>query len=1001
MTSEIRANKQTNRAGLGTVTYADTGIIVSGIVTANSLGGIGHINLGSNIQLGNAGIITASSYRGDGSQLTGIDAGIPGISTTGISTFRDVQVGGAITCTGTIVNKIDATTENSVIIGLEAADLNTNNDNCVFIGYKAGYKNGTGTNSNIFIGTNAGGGYGGTIGSQNVMIGGGCGTFMYGGANYNTALGQGAGYYNNKSYCVSIGGHAGASRGQYNTAIGGRANGEGHQMDTNYMTYPNNNDATQWGDNNICIGYQSNTPHSEADNYIVIGNSKNTNFVVGTLGVEVTAGVTTHSGSVVVGAGVSVVGIVTAANFVKADGSAVGGVVSDAQNNTVGGTNAGDSFSGTSATNNTLFGYNAGTAINSGDYNTVFGGNSGKLVTSGTNNTILGYAVAINLTTGGNNCAVGRATLNNITSQSSNTAIGDEAMISNQGSNQTAVGRMALASGGSGSDNVAVGYLAGGANTSGASNTFVGFRAGQTMQTGSNCIMIGHEAAPSSTGANNEITLGDGNITKFRIPGINFVLKDNGGTPTQGHVLKVDGNGEASFAAGGVTSDAQFNTVAGTNAGDSFSGTSAIHNTLFGYNAGTSLTTGDKNVIIGSFPTAPLLDTESQNVIIGYDAGIKDNIENNVFVGYRSGKNVTGDGNVSVGENSLSETTSGVGNVAVGSAAGYSLASGEYNIAIGSQAIEYGQNKDYNIGIGLRAVRATTGEHNIGIGNESMRNGSDTPSGQRNIYIGNNNTTCNLTSGNQNLCLGWNVGHSITSGSNNIVLGSEAEPSSATVSNEITLGDGNVTRFRIPGLGLDFNGNNFDLGDNKYIRLGSSQDLEIFHDGSHSYVKDVGTGDLVLQTQGGHVHIKYGGHTMALFQPSGYSQLYFNNSLKFATTGTGVKITGNARTDIVSVSDGSNITIPMNTGTHFTVTLGGNRTFINSNMQTSDAHGSSGSIFIVQDGTGGRTAAFQSNYKFAGGTAPTLSTAANAVDRLDYVVRDTNVVHCVLTLDVK
>jgi len=36
MASEIRANKQTNRVGLGTVTYTDTGIIVSGIVTANS-----------------------------------------------------------------------------------------------------------------------------------------------------------------------------------------------------------------------------------------------------------------------------------------------------------------------------------------------------------------------------------------------------------------------------------------------------------------------------------------------------------------------------------------------------------------------------------------------------------------------------------------------------------------------------------------------------------------------------------------------------------------------------------------------------------------------------------------------------------------------------------------------------------------------------------------------------------------------------------------------------
>ena len=49
------------------------------------------------------------------------------------------------------------------------------------------------------------------------------------------------------------------------------------------------------------------------------------------------------------------------------------------------------------------------------------------------------------------------------------------------------------------------------------------------------------------------------NIDKFRIPGINFILKDNGSTLTQGHVLTVDANGEASFAAasggggGGVT----------------------------------------------------------------------------------------------------------------------------------------------------------------------------------------------------------------------------------------------------------------------------------------------------------------------------------------------------------------------------------------------------------------------------------------------------------------
>ena len=60
MASEIRANKQTNRVGLGTVTYTDTGIIVSGIVTANSISG------GSSV--------TATTFYGSGSSLTGIDA---------------------------------------------------------------------------------------------------------------------------------------------------------------------------------------------------------------------------------------------------------------------------------------------------------------------------------------------------------------------------------------------------------------------------------------------------------------------------------------------------------------------------------------------------------------------------------------------------------------------------------------------------------------------------------------------------------------------------------------------------------------------------------------------------------------------------------------------------------------------------------------------------------------------------------------------------------------
>ena len=92
MASEIRVNKINNRAGLGTVTYTDTGIIVSGISTAtNFKTGLSNLhstgltvgdsfvhstgfNVGSNIKLGSTGVITATSFSGDGSQLSGIDA---------------------------------------------------------------------------------------------------------------------------------------------------------------------------------------------------------------------------------------------------------------------------------------------------------------------------------------------------------------------------------------------------------------------------------------------------------------------------------------------------------------------------------------------------------------------------------------------------------------------------------------------------------------------------------------------------------------------------------------------------------------------------------------------------------------------------------------------------------------------------------------------------------------------------------------------------------------
>jgi len=68
---------------------------------------------------------------------------------------------------------------------------------------------------------------------------------------------------------------------------------------------------------------------------------------------------------------------------------------------------------------------------------------------------------------------------------------------------------------------------------------------------------------------------------------------------------------------------------------------------------------------------------------------------------------------------------------------------------------------------------------------------------------------------------------------------------------------------------------------------------------------------------------------------------------------------------------------------------------------TGQVAGQSGSIFITQDGTGSRTAAWHADWKWAAGTAPTLTTTASAVDRIDYVVAAANKIHAVASLDVK
>ena len=104
---------------------------------------------------------------------------------------------------------------------------------------------------------------------------------------------------------------------------------------------------------------------------------------------------------------------------------------------------------------------------------------------------------------------------------------------------------------------------------------------------------------------------------------------------------------------------------------------------------------------------------------------------------------------------------------------------------------------------------------------------------------------------------------------------------------------------------------NVKLDDNAKLKFGDGQDLQIYHDGSNSYIEDTGTGRLIIRGSS-NVDIRDTvGHTHARFKEGSNNnsrvELYYDNSVKFETTGYGVTVAG-----IVSATsfygDGSNLT---------------------------------------------------------------------------------------------
>jgi hypothetical protein len=115
--------------------------------------------------------------------------------------------------------------------------------------------------------------------------------------------------------------------------------------------------------------------------------------------------------------------------------------------------------------------------------------------------------------------------------------------------------------------------------------------------------------------------------------------------------------------------------------------------------------------------------------------------------------------------------------------------------------------------------------------------------------------------------------------------------------------------------------------------------------------------------------------TSQLFQISKNTAAYED----MASLATAQTFTKSQNVSAVALTDAANISTDASLGNTFTVTLGGNRTLDN---PTNLVAGGVYRWAVTQDGTGSRTLAYGTLFKWSGGTAPTLTTTAAAIDSI-------------------
>lgn len=690
---------------------------------------------------------------------------------------------------------------NTTAIGAEAKAAG---DNSSAFGYRAGLNSGASATNNTLVGDSAGSTI--TTGAGNTLVG------------YNAGYDVGV-----ESNIVAIGDQAGGGDG-----------------------------------NNVSIGKFAGVTNGAANDSVAVGYS-----AIARNGASVAIGANVNAGtrSVSIGFDAGQGGNANDSVFI---GWKAGNAQSTGQRNVIIGHNSGPVATGDSQT---MIGDDAGLVTTSALGTTFVGQNSGSAHTTHSYGNAFGYNAGTAVAGKFSWCAFGsfsQANGNEATAVGHNSnADGQNSVAIGANSHTTTSGVAIGSAAGGGGSGVIIGTSAG-PSTTGSGNVIIGQSAAQSLTTGFNNIIIGSFLDVAAAADSNKLLIGTsvntlisgdifastlklhGTVSITDAAGVpQFTLPAGDGALDQ--VLTTDGAGAVTWQAGGGGGGGDFtlenttvgsvtlaeevgamtgtqNTLYGVDAGDSI--TTANGNTHIGYQAGTAAVSGVYGtslgyiagsastyfgwVALGSFTVVGGNETVAvghqananalQAVSVGYQA--KSNA-NGVSVGNQAGLISTGGNNTFLGDTAGVAVTSGAGNTFLGYNAGYDVVTESGNVSIGEQA---GGGDGNNVVIGKFANAASGAANNsVAIGylaiarnGDSIAIGDRAVAGTKSVAIG--ALTGQGAGATNNVMIGFEAGSVVNTGTANTFIGYQ--------SGKNATGDGNTFLGNSTGTIAAFTGSN-------------------------------------------------------------------------------------------------------------------------------------------------------------------------------------------------